>query len=249
MASAGGATVGPVPDPATLTCLSWNLAMLGRSREAPPGWTQEHIEAEVRRLLLEWSPDLVLLQELPGIVPYVETHDMIRANPRSHSGNLAVLVGHHLLDEEPAWSVVEGCAVLVSLPGTSLTVANVHLAPGSGAAAVRLAQLQAIVDRVETGGLLVLGDTNTRTAEEAAIQATGLSTPRPPRPTWDGRRNRFHGPSGEFAAFFTRAFATGSVDIADQTVRQGGVTAEGHSFHLSDHFALEVTVGLGRDRG
>lgn len=219
--------------------------MLGRSQEAPPGWTQEHVEAQVRELLLDWSPDLVLLQELPGIVPYVETHDMVRANPRSHSGNLAILVGNHLLDEEPAWSVVDGCAVLIELPGLDMTVANVHLAPGSGGAALRLAQIQAIVDQATTGRLLILGDTNTRTAEEATIQAVGLDTPRPPRPTWDGRRNPFHGPSGDFIAFFTRAFTAGPLAVIDQMVHPGRVTTDGHSFHLSDHFALEVTVESG----
>ncbi|MEL6982948.1 MAG: endonuclease/exonuclease/phosphatase family protein [Actinomycetota bacterium] len=228
---------------ADLTCLSWNLAMLARSQEAPSSWTQEHVEAEVRTLLLDWSPDVVLLQELPGIVPYVETHDMIRANPRSHSGNLAVLVGHHLLDEDVSWSVVEGCAVLTTWPDRDLTIANVHLAPGSAGTAQRLAQLQAIVEASPTDDLVILGDTNTRAAEQVAIEAMGLRAPRPPRPTWDGRRNPFNGPGGEFIAYFTRGYTAGSIGIVDQVVRTGGITVDGHSFHLSDHFALEVTVG------
>ena len=223
--------------------------MFARSQEAPQTWGQEHVEAKVRELLLEWSPDLVLLQELPGIVPYVETHDMVRANPRSHSGNLAVLFGHHLVDEELTWSVVDGCAVLVTLVDRSLTVANVHLAPGPGGAGVRLAQLQAIRDRTPTEDLLVLGDTNTRTAEEVALAAIGFEVTRPPRPTWDGRHNRFNGASGEFVAYFTRALTIGGVDVVDQEVRTGRVESEGHSFHLSDHFALEVTVETGHRLG
>ncbi len=218
--------------------------MLTRSLEAPPGWTQEHTEAEVRRFLLEWSPDVVLLQELPGVVPFVETHDMIRANPRSHSGNLAVLVGHHLLDEEITWSVVDGCAVLVTWPDRGLTVANVHLAPGSGAAALRLGQLRTIVDQAPTADVAIVGDTNTRRAEEVAIRAIGLATPRPPEPTWDGRRNPFNGPSGEFVAYFSRAFTAGEARVADQRVLPGRVSVDGRSFHLSDHFAIEVTVDV-----
>ncbi len=219
--------------------------MFARSQQAPPGWTQEHVEAEVRRLLLEWSPDVVLLQELPGIVPYVETHDMIRANPRSHSGNLAVLVGHHLLDEEVVWSVIDGCAVVVSWPDRAMTVADVHLAPGSAGAAVRLEQLQMVMEAAPTDDLLILGDTNTRTAEEVAMRAIGLETPRPPRPTWDGRRNPFNGPSGDFIAYFTRALTAGSARVVDQIVRPAGLTVDDRSFHLSDHFALEVTVEHG----
>ena len=229
----------------SLTCLTWNLAMLARSREAPPSWTQEHVEAEVRSRLLDWSPDIVLLQELPGLVPYVETHDMIRANPRSHSGNLAVLVGHHLMDEEITWTVAERCGLLVTLVDRDLTVANVHLAPGSGGAGVRLAQLGAIVDQSPTSDVLILGDTNTRRAEEAAMAAIGLEAPRPPAPTWDGRRNPFNGPEGAFVAYFTRALTAGQVDVGRQTIHEGRIEADGHRFHLSDHFALEVEIRHG----
>ncbi|MEM9566384.1 MAG: hypothetical protein AAGA93_27435 [Actinomycetota bacterium] len=226
----------------SLICLSWNLAMLGRSQEAPPDWTQEHVEAAVRELLLEWSPDVVVLQELPGLVPYVETHDMVRANPRSHSGNLATLLGNHLLDEEVSVDVVERCALLVTFAERDLTIANVHLAPGGGAAGVRLAQLQAVLATAPTDHVLVLGDTNTRRAEEVALAALGLGAPRPPEPTWDGRRNPFNGPSGEFVAYFTRALTAGAVNVTEQRVRPGRIEADGRSFHLSDHFALEVDV-------
>ncbi len=226
----------------SLICLSWNLAMLGRSQEAPPDWTQEHVEAAVRQLLLDWSPDVVLLQELPGLVPYVETHDMVRANPRSHSGNLATLVGNHLLDEDLTVAVVERCALLVTLVDRDVTIANVHLAPGGGSAGVRLAQLQAVLASAPTDHVLVLGDTNTRLAEEVALEAIGLAGPRPPEPTWDGRRNPFNGPSGEFVAYFTRALAAGDVTIADQRVLPGRIEADGRHFHLSDHFALEVQI-------
>lgn len=230
----------------TLTCLSWNLAMLARSQEAPGSWSQEHTEAEVRSLVLEWSPDLVALQELPGVVPYVETHDMVRANPRSHSGNLATLVGNHLLDDlapEPPL-VIPRCGLLVTFPAWDLTVANVHLAPGRGASGIRLAQLQAVLDAAPTGEVLVLGDTNTRTAEEPLVASLGLATPRPPGPTWDGRRNPFNGPSGDFVAYFTRCFATAGVAVVDQVIRPGRVEADGRSFHLSDHYALEVSIEI-----
>jgi endonuclease/exonuclease/phosphatase family metal-dependent hydrolase len=230
----------------SLTCLTWNLAMLGRSQEAPGSWSQEHTEARVRSLVLEWSPDLVTFQELPGIVPYVETHDMMRANPRSHSGNLATLVGNHLVDhlapEPPV--VVPRCAVLTAFPAWDLTVANVHLAPGRGASGLRLAQLQAVLDQAPTGEVLIIGDTNTRRAEEPLVASLGLATPRPPAPTWDGRRNPFNGPSGDFVAYFTRCFATSGIRILDQVVYPGRVDDQGQAFHLSDHYALEVSIQM-----
>jgi len=231
-----------VSGPPPLTFLTWNLAMLARSAEAPPGWSQEHTEARIRELVLELSPDLVLLQELPGLVPYVETHDMIRANPRSHSGNLAILVGHDLLDEQPAHAVVEGCALLVTFPERDLTVANVHLAPGRGGAGLRLAQLEAVIQAAPTIDVAVIGDTNTRTGEEAGIGSLGLAGERPPSATWDGRRNPFNGPAGDFVAYFTRAFASDDVLIVDQTVHPGRVTIDGTTFHLSDHFGLSGTI-------
>ncbi len=247
--------------PPSLTVVTWNLALLARSHEAPSSWTQEHTEAALRDHILDWSPDLVLFQELPGIVPFVETHDLVRANPRSHSGHLAILIGHHLLDETTSVAVVDGCAILLSFPHWDLTVANVHLAPGRGATGLRLGQLQTIIDTAPTEAVAIVGDTNTRTAEEVALQSLGLDTPRPPSPTWDSRRNRFHPPlepqaeldttptngapptdSAGFIAYFSRALTLGSWTVADQAVRPGLTTMNGQSFHLSDHYALQATL-------
>ncbi len=225
-----------------MSFLSWNLAMFERSAEAPPDWTQEHTEAEVREIVLERSPDLVVLQELPGLVPYVETHDMIRANPRSHSGNLATLVGNDLMEERLTHSVVRGCALLVTFVDRGLTVANVHLAPGPGNAAHRLTQLRAVIGAAPTRDLVVVGDTNTRTDEEAGIEAIGLWGRRPPEPTWDGKRNRFRTEGAEFLAYFTRYFASEGVTVTDLWVRTEPVDVGGTGFHLSDHFALEGSI-------
>ena len=230
-----------------LTFLSWNLAMLERSAAAPQHWSQDHTQHAVREIVLDLSPDLVFLQELPGIVPYVETHDMIRANPRSHSGNLATLVGHHLLDDLPdrglMVDVVPGAAVLATFVERDLTVANVHLAPGRGEAGQRLAQLEAVVAASPTQDLVIVGDTNTRTAEEPAIAALGLHGERPPEPTWDGRRNRFRAGGAEFTAFFTRYFVAGEPRIDEVRVLTAPVTDDGGArFHLSDHFALTGVI-------
>ena len=58
--------------------LSWNLALLNRSAHAPQHWELCDTEEVVREQVIELSPDIVLFQELPGLVPYIETHNMIR---------------------------------------------------------------------------------------------------------------------------------------------------------------------------
>lgn len=239
-------------DDRSLTFLSWNLALLERSAEAPPAWDQAASEAAVRDRVLALAPDVVLLQELPGLVPYIETHDMIRANPRTHSGHLATLVTHELMAAEPTHRVVAGCAVLTTFSfvgtgagaGPDLTVANVHLTSGPGAAATgqRLAQLADVVEASPTEALLIVGDTNTRAAEMAAVEAAGLTTVRPPRATWDSRRNRFRAGGAEFTAHFTRWFASPAVTVSEVTVWHQPLEVDGHRFHPSDHFALSGRV-------
>lgn len=224
--------------------------MLQRPATAPPDWSQEHTQAAVRDVVLRHSPDFVMLQELPGVVPYVETHDMIRANPISHSGNLATLIGHHLLDDEPGdqepvATVVPGCGLLTTLIPLDLTIANVHLNPGPGpdAARERLAQLEAVVTASPTTDLVIIGDTNTRTDEERDIAALRLTGTRPPEPTWNSKRNPFRSDGHEFVAFFSRYFATDAVVVTDLAVLSDEpVTAAGHTFHLSDHYAFTGSI-------
>ena len=236
-----------------LSFLTWNLAMLARSAQAPAAWGQENTEFAVRQRVLATEPDLVLFQELPRMVPYIDTHDMIKANPESHQGNLATLVSHQLLAEigEPAVTVVPGCAVLITLPmigsddGTlSVTVANVHLSPGPGAAARsdRLDQLARIVEASPTSELAIVGDTNTRVDELSALADAGLAAPRPPKSTWNSRRNRFNRSGPEFTAFFTRCFVTAGLDVTGQKVHDAPEEIDGRRFHLSDHYALSGKV-------
>lgn len=226
-----------------LTFLTWNLALMERSASAPPWWGLEHTEALVRQTVLSRDPDLVVLQELPRLVPYVETHEMVRANPETHSGNLAVLVRRSLLDPDPAVRVVPRCAVLVTFD-QRLTVANVHLPPGGGAAAAarRLEQLATVIETSPTPTLAVVGDTNTRRVELRTIGEAGLVVPDLPRPTWDSVSNRFRASGRRFRASFTRCFTSPGVTITDLDVLDRPVVHDGYRFHLSDHFALAGTM-------
>ncbi len=217
--------------------------MFERSADAPTYWGHSDIEAAVRDTVIAVAPDIVVLQELPGLVPFVETHDMIRSNPRTHSGNLATLVAHSLMATDPDAVTVTKTAVLAVLPDEGVTVANVHLAPGRGSIEQRHHQLRVVLEASPTDRVVVVGDTNTRVDEEYALADLGLDAPRPPGPTWDGHRNRFRGDAGAFRAYFTRAFTTGPVSIVEQQILDEPLRVDGCVFHLSDHFPLLVTVG------
>lgn len=219
--------------------------MLEPSDEAPLGWGMEHTEDAVRQQVMAIDPDVVVFQELPRLVPYIPTHAMVKANPETHSGNLAVLVRHGLLGDDPVFSVVNGCGVVVQV-GPSLSIANVHLmaGPGRDPAAMRADQLQRVVGAAPTSALLVVGDTNVRADEESVIEGQGLAGARPPRPTWDTIKNPFRHGGREFRANFTRWFATDSVEVVDVDVLDEPWEHDGHRFHLSDHFALTGRVRL-----
>lgn len=221
--------------------------MLERPAAAPLDWEQEHTQAEVRDVILDRSPDVVAFQELPGVVPFVETHDMVKANPMTHSGNLATLIGNDLIEEgDPTALVVPGCALLTVL-FDAVTVANVHLAPGPGQGAIRKDQLEQIVDAAPTDAVLIIGDTNTRLDEEPELAALGLGGPRPPKPTWDSKQNRFRTSGPGFVAFFTRCFTAGDLTVSDLVVLSSPTTDVGTGpFHVSDHYALYGTVSCGQ---
>ncbi len=231
------------PPPASLRFLTWNLAMFDQPAEAPHGWTQSHTEAVVRELVLAVEPDVVLFQELPGLVPYVETHAMVKANPQSHSGHLATLVAHPLMEAaEPRIDIVDRCGLLVTFDHLDLTIANVHLESGKGADGERLAQVVAVAEAAPGGRLVIAGDTNTRISELADIESLGLVSTKPPQPTWDSRRNRFRDGMPEFSAYFTRWISGGPVRVDGVTVHTEAFEYEGRSFHISDHYALSGTI-------
>ena len=230
----------------SLTFLSWNLALLETSAQAPASWQLHDTEEAIRNRVIELAPDVVVFQELPAMVPYVETHDMVRGNPRTHSGHLATLVTHELMAAEPEVSTVPGTAILTTFAEPALTIANVHLVPGRGAGSERLAQLAAVVEASPTEAVLIVGDTNTRVEEVEAITTAGFHSAKPPRATWNSRRNRFRAGGAEFSAYFTRWFASPGVTVSDVRVLDRPEESDGTRFHLSDHYALHGTVSVER---
>ena len=227
-----------------LTFLSWNLALLERPAPAPFFWETSNTEAVVREQVLKVEPDVVLFQELPGLVPFVETHSMVPANPKSHSGNLATLVSNKLATTELAIATVGGCAILTTFVDLDLTIANVHLPSGKGGEADRLMYMAKVIEASPTLPLLIVGDTNMRVAEADALLKLGFSGDTPPHATWDSRRNNFRADAYEFHAYFTRWFASPGVTVSDVFVHRDPVKHDDTTFFVSDHYALGGRVSL-----
>ena len=225
----------PAAEP--ITFLTWNLNMMVASYEAPTGWSMEHTEAKIRELVLQLDPDFVCFQELPGLVPYVETHDLLPANTESHSGNIATLVRNEMKDEVQA-KAIGRFAVAAKIESRNITLANVHLAPSKEGANKRIRMLETLSERCETPGLLVVGDTNTRVGEEGNIESIGLSGQRPPRATWNSKNNSFRADGAQFTAYFTRYFHNEEVAVDEVEVWDERVEHDDIKFHLSDHFPL-----------
>lgn len=213
--------------------------MMNTSKEAPSGWRVDQTESLIRERVLEGDIDVVCFQELPAMVPFVETHQLAPANTISHSGTIATIVKKDLF-EGMVCRAVGRFAVVCVFPKLSLSIANVHLESTRGGAGQRLTQLQTLFDVCPTDGLLIVGDTNTRIAEEAPIAETGLLGKRPPAPTWDSRRNQHSSKADAkaFSCYFSRYFHNQAVAVEDVKVHNQPLNFEGTEFFLSDHFAI-----------
>lgn len=224
----------------SITFLSWNLCLFERSDQAPPLWRTDQTEAKVRELILEVAPDFVFFQELPGLVPYVETHDMVPANCKSHSGDMATLAKKELMDDLKSWSIPG--AVMTEIKSMNLTLANVHLRPGSGSDWYRMANLNEIKTATKTESLLIAGDTNTRLSEVKNIAQLGLVGDKPPEPTWDSRANLYRAGGREYTAYYTRYFHSQDLNVKEVKVWSDPVEEDRCKFHLSDHYAISGKV-------
>ena len=216
--------------------------MLERSAEAPILWEQCDSEEAFRQQVLQSAPDIILLQELPRIVPFVETHDMIKENPRSHSGHLATLVSHELMDDSITHSAIPGCGLLTTFENLGVTIANIHLCPGKGEGKSRRDQLSAVLGGCLYERLAIIGDTNSRASEVQHIRDVGLLAPDPPQHTWNSFQNRFHLGSPRFRANFTRCYTHPDIDVIDLEVINTPLERDNKKFHISDHFALQGTL-------
>ena len=227
----------------TFTFLTWNLCLMQNSDDAPAGWRVDQTESKVREFILEHDPDFVFFQELPGLVPYVETHDLIPANTKSHSGNIATIVRKELMDELES-KTIGGFAVVSRIKSAGLTFANVHLEAGKGGDYKRLESLNRIVNECESPSLVIAGDTNTRVEEEESLKTIGLLGKRPPKPTWNSNVNHFRSHGRKFSSYYTRYFHNDSAKISKVKVWDQPFEHDSSKFYLSDHFALSAQVSI-----
>lgn len=222
--------------------------MLEVSADAPTGWDAEYTEDAIRRIVLRQNPDWIFYQEIPNHVPFAEGYELIREQTESHCGAIVTLVRSEFAEREPIeHTVVPRCAVLSEIPRLELTIANVHLAPMSAGAPTRLRMLEQIVAATQTDRLVVIGDTNTRIAEEKAIAGLGFDVSRPPSPTWNTRENQFRSGSRKYSAYYTRHFSKGDVRVEEAKVHDVPMQVDGQSFFLSDHFALSGRLSVDGD--
>ena len=224
----------------SFTFLSWNLCLFERSDQAPPLWRTDQTEAAVRDLVLEIKPDFVFFQELPGLVPFVETHDMVPANCKSHSGDMATLAKKELMDDLKSWTACG--AVMTEIKSAGLTLANVHLRPGNEGRWHRVANLNDIKQAAKTDAVLVVGDTNTRLDESKNIAQIGMIGDKPPKPTWDSRSNQFRNGGREYTTYYTRYFHTEDLKVSEVTVWDQPLVEDEFEFHLSDHYPISGKV-------
>lgn len=228
--------------------------MLERSAEAPGSVRHDHIENAVRKFTLDLEPDVVCWQELPNKVPFVETLDLMQATTQSHSGRLATLVAKDspLAGDGPTIEAVDGVGLLSSFPADggrpAFTIGNVHLEPGKGSAGRRLEQLGELVSKSPTERLLIVGDTNMRLTDVEFVVNAGFAAPKPPRPTWNSKKNRFRTDGYGFSAYFTRMFASPGIEISNTVVHDKATTIDGARFYWSDHFALSATIAVSAAR-
>ena len=208
---------------------------------APVGWRMDQAESLIRERVLAVDPDFICFQELPGLVPYIETHELIPANTVSHCGNLATLVRRELLNQVES-RAIDRCAILSAIGVAGVSIANVHLPPGVHGKAERLDAIEQIISICPTTSLVLIGDTNTRIGETSAIEALGVHGELPPSPTWDSRCNRFRDDGKRYTAYFTRYFHSDGVGVKDVRVFNQPWNLNGSRFFLSDHFALAGRV-------
>jgi len=146
---------------------------------------------------------------------------------------------------------VDGVGLVTTFPEhdgrPAFSIGNVHLEPGKSGAGRRLEQLGEIVSASPTERLVIAGDTNMRLADVEFVEQAGFSAPKPPRPTWNSKRNKFRSGGHEFTAYFTRVFASPGVELGEMVVHDQPAEQDGERFHWSDHFALSADIAVSAD--
>ena len=165
---AGATSIVKESDFQPLRVLTWNIAGDQVSASGPAWWTGADKVAAMRQEVARWDPDVVALQECPGQDRWGGLDDSLElvGVASAHAGFVHLYVKRGLPSERVSAPARCPCVVAeVKLRGGTVQVASAHLAPGLGAAAVRLEQVRQISKTCSAGSVVLLGDLNVREEE------------------------------------------------------------------------------------
>ena len=237
--------------------LTWNVCGDGLSAAAPPTWAVADKRAALRRDLNRWDEsiglDIVALQECTSEARLAEVPSRLAfvGSAASHAGFVHLYVregfAYQMIRCESDLPCV---AASVTIGDVVVNVVAVHLAPHSGAQAVRVKQLRSALAGCDAGGVLVMGDANMR--EEEALEARESLSLREALYagySWDQKRNRFFAAQQDSQESFDRVFFRGAVFAQAFLVGQSREFMDGRGFCLSDHYGVLSVVDADKAHG
>lgn len=259
-----------------LTLCSWNIANAAPSFSAPD--TVQRCKDSPRLIREEClrarpaqtsSPDIIALQECPfpsfGIEEFGPSGYVSMGTQQSHCGYVDLLVRKELtMRDQSAQPIPEvkqyhlpSVAATIELPNkTKISVSSSHLAPFKEGAYQRLTQCTALMELMNqrTDNCILLGDFNTRAAEDKGIESTcdggwidawkGTGSNPKVKFTWDSFVNRYHEGGFKFRARFDRCYVRGEALGLQNFDFIGNACAETKGDYLSDHYGMLVGLDV-----
>ncbi|CAB9528062.1 Tyrosyl-DNA phosphodiesterase 2 [Seminavis robusta] len=256
----------------SLKIVSMNLAACDPSEEAPSDWNVDTVTKAVQKELLHEDPDILALQECPRrpeewAATYFEGYQVMGVKS-SHAFYVMLLVRNGL-DATPVPLSDRIPAVVAKIThanGRAVMVASCHLAPFAGGAGRRRHQVGGLLDAAgKEQPLVIAGDTNMRTEEDAVMEGTDfglldawkLAGADPAtQHTWDTRNhmdeeggyfNKYYGDkTREYATRYDRIYISppAQADSGMVSVESFGLLANkpvipsSRTHFLSDHFGM-----------
>jgi endonuclease/exonuclease/phosphatase family metal-dependent hydrolase len=263
-----GATRDPPPSlPSQLTIISFNVSGLQPSDVAPSRWNPL---THFRSAILEQSPDIVCLQEVPyGAWDFLPGYECI-GSCESHCLHVVLLIKTQWASYCSRVPNVQAPAVLGRLTfssGASLLLGSCHFAPFADGASERMQQMRTVLHHRKTtdSRFCLAGDFNMRAKEDLKFEALGVrdawkdaGAVHKEKNTWDscdrtprhasvgtGPHNAYHGTEAfQFACRFDRIYLSGE-NLTTTSFRLFANKPLTTPFHfLSDHFGMVAKLNI-----
>jgi len=241
------------PNIKSLNIITWNISGLDISDHTPLNIDLSLKWDLIRQILEEYSPDILILQELPNrelatiysqrlnLIPVymLKTHlgITILCLPKDWRPKITKVINTQ---------AVIGC--LVDIDNESWGIAAIHLPPTKNAAKHREKQLTTVIKYFDpkVNRIIIGGDTNMRKAENKILPKLDLqdafflaNSPKTERWTWDSYKNPYHNQSFQFTVRFDRIFIR---KWKVQKFQLIGNTPIESDCYLSDHFGIVTTI-------